>query len=88
MDELGEEARVNYYMNLPAGVYPNDPEGQKDNTHLQPAGAVAFAGLVARGLYELGGVYAALLAKEYVNWMRQNDAAMQSLRAQGEDERQ
>lgn len=87
VDELGEEARVKFYMNLPAGEYPNYPNGQIDNTHLQPAGAVAFAGLVALGLYELGGVYAALLCQEYVDWLERNDEAMHALRNQGADER-
>lgn len=34
----------------------------KDNTHLKPEGAVKMAGLLAKGLQELGGVYAAILA--------------------------
>ena len=42
-----------YFMNLPAGVYPAYPEGQKDNTHFQPAGAKAVAGLVFRALQTL-----------------------------------
>lgn len=88
VDELGEKARTQFYMNLPAGVYPNFPNGQRDNTHLQPAGAMAFAELIARGLYELGGVYAELLANEYVDWLKRNKEALQALRDQGEDERQ
>lgn len=43
----GEELVTrDYFMNLPAGVYPAYPEGQKDNTHFQPAGAKAVAALV------------------------------------------
>lgn len=87
VDEQGEKARTMYYMNLAAGVYPAFPNGQSDNTHLQPAGAVAFAGLIARGLYELGGAYKALLSEETTDWLEQNDAAMAALRAQGADER-
>ena len=34
----------------------------KDNTHLKPEGAVKMAGLLAAGLQQLGGEYAALLA--------------------------
>ena len=34
----------------------------KDNTHLKPEGAVKMAGLLAQGLMDLGGVYAAILA--------------------------
>ena len=87
VDELGEEARLTYYMNLPAGLHPNYPDGLADNTHLQPAGALAFGGLIAKGLYELGGVYAELLSEEYVDWLRRDEAAMRTLRVQGEDER-
>ncbi|MBK0370203.1 rhamnogalacturonan acetylesterase [Flavobacterium agrisoli] len=36
----------NYFMNLPAGKYEAYPEGQKDNTHFQTAGAVEVARLV------------------------------------------
>lgn len=87
VDALGEQARTRFYMNLPAGVYPNYPDGQADNTHLQPEGAVTFAGLIAQGLYKLGGAYAALLCGEYRDWLEHNDAAMQALRNQGADER-
>lgn len=37
-----------------------------DGTHLKPEGAMAFAGLIAKALYRLGGEYRALLAPEYV----------------------
>lgn len=43
----------NYFMNLPAGKYEAYPEGQNDNTHFQPEGAKAIAGLVFQGLKEL-----------------------------------
>jgi len=43
----------NYFMNLPAGVYPAYPDGQKDNTHFQPEGAKAVAGLVFRAMQTL-----------------------------------
>lgn len=68
VDRLGEEAKT-LYMLLPAGRYPNFPEGKEDNTHLRPEGAVAFGGLIARGLRALGGVYAALLSPEACQWM-------------------
>lgn len=48
-------------MVLPAGVYPAWPDGLEDNTHLRAAGAAAFAGLVAAGLWRLGGAYRAPL---------------------------
>lgn len=41
-----EYSTKNYFMNLEAGKYKAYPEGQKDNTHFQPAGAKALAKLV------------------------------------------
>jgi len=35
-----------YFMNLPAGAFEAYPNGQKDNTHFQPEGAVEVARLV------------------------------------------
>lgn len=46
-------AASNYFMNLPANTYQAYPEGQKDNTHFQPAGAKAVAQLVFDGLKKL-----------------------------------
>lgn len=43
----------NYFMNLPANTYQAYPEGQKDNTHFQPAGGKAVAQLVFYGLKQL-----------------------------------
>lgn len=42
-----------YFMNLEANRYPAYPEGQKDNTHFQPAGARAVAGLVFEAMKTL-----------------------------------
>lgn len=71
--ETGAAAQTTFYMNLPAGVYPHFPQGQRDNTHLQPAGAVAFGGLIARELWKLGGQYAALLCDEFGQWCAEAD---------------
>lgn len=43
----------NYFMNLPENVYEAYPNGQKDNTHFQPKGAIEVARLVFEGLQEL-----------------------------------
>ena len=64
VESLGEEASRELYMVLPAGQYPNFPEGEVDNTHLRYYGAVRFAGLVAEGLRALGAPYADLLLGE------------------------
>lgn len=61
LEKAGELATRKWYMNLEAGEYASCPEGKTDNTHLQYAGAVIFAGLIAKGLKELGGIYADLL---------------------------
>lgn len=57
----GCEESKKFYMNFEAGIYPNYPEGKKDDTHLRPEGARAYAGLIAEALKELGGEYAQLL---------------------------
>ena len=57
---LGEEKSRALYMVLLAGAYPTHPDGLTDNTHLRYPGAAAFAGLVAAGLWRLGGPYRAV----------------------------
>lgn len=61
-----------WYMNLPAGLYPHFPDGQTDNTHLQPLGAMKFGALIAKALYDLGGEYRALLCEEYEDWLKED----------------
>lgn len=50
MDSFSEKGQAyvteNYFMNLEAGKYKAYPDGQKDNTHFQPAGAKVIAKLV------------------------------------------
>lgn len=61
MQRAGMEKTVEWFMNIEPGIYPGCPDGKKDNTHLKYEGAVVFAGLIARGLKQLGGIYADLL---------------------------
>ena len=61
LKRAGEAESREWYMNFDAGLYSNYKEGKADNTHLRYAGAVLYAGLVAKGLRELGGIYADLL---------------------------
>ena len=61
VSDVGDEASKRWFMNFPAGEYPNYPEGKKDNSHLRPEGAMFFAGVLAKELRKLGGVYAKLL---------------------------
>ena len=73
VDSMGAAAQTTYFMNLPAGVYPHFPKGQHDNTHLQPAGAVAFGALIARELHKLGGEYAAILNYDFPKYLYESD---------------
>lgn len=59
--KAGPDKTKEWYMHLPAGIYPYHMEGLADNTHLKYAGAVVFGGCIARGLKELGGIYSELL---------------------------
>lgn len=52
--ELGDEASVPLYMNVEPGKYPAYPDGSKDDTHTQRAGAELFARITAEGLKKLG----------------------------------
>lgn len=51
---LGDPASRSLYMNLEPGAWPNFPEGRVDDTHTQPAGARAYAQMVAEALRALG----------------------------------
>lgn len=73
IQRMGKTAQQQYYMNLPEGVYAHFPKGQKDNSHLQPAGALAFAGLIAKALYAMGGKYAALLTDGMEQWINETE---------------
>jgi len=61
VSKAGDEASKKWFMNFPAGKYPNYPEGKEDNSHLRPEGAMFFAGIIANELKKLDGVYAELL---------------------------
>lgn len=61
LKELGDKESKTLFMNLKPGVSKKYPDGIEDNTHLQYAGAVCMAGLVAEGLKELGAGYAELV---------------------------
>lgn len=45
--ELGEESTRSLYMNFDAGLYPAYPDGSKDDTHTQRAGAELYARITA-----------------------------------------
>ncbi len=61
LKKAGPQISKKWFMNLEPGEYASYPQGKMDNTHLRYEGAVMFAGLIAKGLWELGGVYKELL---------------------------
>lgn len=63
MEDAGAVETTKWFMHLAKGEYPSCPEGKIDNTHLKQDGARVFAGLIAEGLQELGGIYADLLVE-------------------------
>lgn len=63
MEEAGAVETTKWFMHLEKGKYASCPEGKVDDSHLKLEGAVVFAGLIAEGLQELGGMYAELLVE-------------------------
>lgn len=61
LEKAGEDFSRRWYMYFPAGEYEKHPEESLDNTHLRYDGAVNYAGMIARGLKELGGIYEEML---------------------------
>ncbi|WP_221583675.1 fibronectin type III domain-containing protein [Microbacterium sp. G2-8] len=54
LDEVGYEDAHSVFLHVPAGVYPNRPDGTKDDTHFQEYGAIQMARLVAQDVAGLG----------------------------------
>ncbi|MTE23576.1 fibronectin type III domain-containing protein [Microbacterium sp. ZXX196] len=54
LDAIGVENAKSVFLHVPAGVYPNRPDGTTDNTHFQEYGAIQMARLVATDVAELG----------------------------------
>lgn len=67
LKRVGELGSRKWYMYFDENLYKNYPEGKKDNTHLRYEGAVLYAGLIAKGLRELGGIYRDLLVENIEN---------------------
>lgn len=64
LKKAGEEASRRWYMYFPKDEYDSHPEESLDNTHLRYDGAVKFAGLIAKGIKELGGIYGDILLED------------------------
>ncbi|RPF20241.1 fibronectin type III domain-containing protein [Myceligenerans xiligouense] len=54
LNEIGPEAAKSVFLHVPAGVYPNRPDGTTDDTHFQEYGAIQMARIVARDTAGLG----------------------------------
>ncbi|WP_105566490.1 rhamnogalacturonan lyase family protein [Microbacterium halophytorum] len=54
LDEIGVENAKSVFLHVPAGVYPNRPDGTQDDTHFQEYGAIQMARLIALDVAELG----------------------------------
>ena len=59
--EVGIEVSKEWFNHVPAGKYPNFPDGKEDNSHLRYEGAYRFCMIVAEELKQLGGIYKELL---------------------------
>lgn len=59
----GKEKTAGFFMHIKPGEFPGTryENGLTDDTHLRYEGAVKIAGLVAEGLWELGGRYRELV---------------------------
>lgn len=64
LEEAGEVESRKWHMFFDAGVYQEHPEESRDNTHLRYEGAVKYGSLIAKGLKQLGGIYADLILDE------------------------
>ena len=65
LEEAGPVESTKWYIHVAKGEFPIYPCGIMDDTHLKPMGARIFAGLVAEGLKELGGIYSELLVEGF-----------------------
>ncbi len=66
LQKIGNETARKYYMNLEPGEYAMAPDGLNDNSHLKYEGAMLYAGMIAKGLLELGSHYATLIEEDEV----------------------
>ncbi len=53
LSSAGDRNSKRFFMNFPAGRYPNYPDGKADDTHLRPEGAKEVAKLMAQRLADL-----------------------------------
>lgn len=61
IEEAGFDETKKWFLHVPAGIYPNFPNGKEDNSHLQYEGAYIFGGIIAKEIEKIGGEYAKVL---------------------------
>lgn len=61
IEEAGYEVTKKWFLHVPAGIYPNFPDGKEDNSHLQYEGAYQFSMIIAQEVAKIGGIYASVL---------------------------
>ncbi len=61
---LGRERAKKLFMNLEPEKFKQYKNGLEDNTHLRPEGALIFAGLLAKEIKKIGGIYGELIIEE------------------------
>ncbi len=66
LEKCGDEDSKKYYMNLKEGEANWAPEGLTDNSHLKYEGAMLYAGMIAKGLVDLGDHYESLIADKVI----------------------
>ena len=57
LEDSGVEKSKMFYMNFPAGLYVNYPDGKEDNSHLRPDGAFAVSRIAAMEMANLGNSF-------------------------------
>ncbi len=67
IEEAGYEVTKKWFLHVPAGIYPNFPNGKEDNSHLQYEGAYVFSHIIADEVAKIGGVYADVLVDPNAN---------------------
>ncbi len=67
LEKTGDELSKKYYMNLNKGEAKWAPEGLTDNSHLKYEGAMLYAGMIAKGLMDLGEHYETLIDNAALN---------------------
>jgi hypothetical protein len=60
-ERIGEAATTTLFMDLAAGQFPNYPDGNQDNTHLQEIGARTIARIILADLARQSSPIARLL---------------------------